>query len=164
MNYRYNGEYENTSKRQYIQEAIEFILSKERGSTINNYELAKILNYNIDDEEELVKFKSTMGRIKNFLIDYGYIIKSISGVGYYILKSKQIAGHCYHTYIRKSEKLLNKSERVLNHIDTSELSSIRVKERREVLDLNNDLKTNYENTVNNSSYIKNKSDYDLLED
>jgi hypothetical protein len=164
MNYRYNGEYENTSKRQYIQEAIEFILSKERGSTINNYELAKILNYNIDDEEELVKFKSTMGRIKNFLIDYGYIIKSISGVGYYILKSKQIAGHCYHTYIRKSEKLLNKSERVLNHIDTSELSSVRVKERREVLDLNNDLKTNYENTVNNSSYIKNKSDYDLLED
>lgn len=164
MNYRYNGEYENTSKRQYIQEAVEFILSKERGSTINNYELAKILNYNIDDDEELKKFKSTMGRIKNFLIDYGYVIKSISGVGYYILKSKQIAGHCYHTYIRKSEKLLNKSERVLNHIDTSELSSVRVKERREVLDLNNDLKTNYENTVNNSSYIKNKSDYDLLED
>lgn len=164
MDYRYQGEYDNTAKKQYIQTTIEFILNNERGTTILNTALAEMLNYNIDDEQEFKKFKSTMGRIKNFLIDYGYILKSISGVGYYILKSKQIAGHCYHTYIRKTEKLLNKNERILNHIDNTELSEIRKKEKKEVVELNNDLIENVSKTIEYSDYIKNRNEYESLED
>ena len=164
MDYKYKGEYENTSKRQYIQATVEFILNNKKGTTILESALAEMLNYNIDDKDEYIKFKSTISRIKNFLIDYGYILKGISGVGYYILKSKQIPGHCYHTYIKKTEKLLDKSERILNHIDKTELSKEREQERQEVADLNLDLKQNIEYTINNSKYFKNKEKYDNLED
>lgn len=97
---RYDSNYAS-EYRERIGELVEFILEKEYGDTILLEEAARILHYNIDDEDELKKFKSTMGRVKNFLIDYGYVLKSISGIGYYILKPKQIASHCYRTYIQK---------------------------------------------------------------
>ena len=99
--FRYQGEYES-KKKQNIQEAVEYILAKNYGSTILHQELAKILGYNIDDEDEFKKYKSVMGRIKNFVLQYGYVLKGISGVGFYILKPTQVSNHCYRTYVKKS--------------------------------------------------------------
>ena len=156
---RYNSEY-----KQRIQELVEYILDKNYGETISNEECSHILHYNIDNEDELKKYKSTMGRVKNFLIDYGYVLKSISGIGYYILKPKQIAGHCYRTYIRRTMDLLDKSDRILKHTDKSELSDIRREEFDNVENLNERVNDGIWNTIESSGYYNRKAYYDSLED
>lgn len=161
--FRYVGE-NDSKKKQNIAECIEYILSKQRGDTMSTETLANLLGYNIDDEKEYRKFKSTMLRVKNILIDYGYVIKSISGVGYYILKSKQIAGYCYHTYILKTERLLEKSDRILTHTDKTELNEIRTQEWNDVNKLNGDVYEAIDDAINVSDYWKNKENYDKLND
>lgn len=163
LEFRYTGE-RDSKKKQNIAECIEYVLSKQRGDTIATETLAKILGYNTDDEKEYRKFKSTMLRVKNFLIDYGYVIKSIAGVGYYILKSKQISGYCYHTYILKTERLLEKSDRILTHTDQTELNEVRKEEYKNVNKLNQDVYENIDDTINASEHFKNKNKYDSLED
>lgn len=161
--FRYNGEY-NSEKKQHMQETIEYILNQDYGTTISLDKMGQLLHYNVNDEKELKKFKSTMARVKNFCIDYGYILKTITNVGYYILKPKQISGYCYHTYIRRLPLLLQKSERILTHIDETELSEIRMKEKDEVIDLNLDLNTAIDKTTKGSMYYNNISEYANLDD
>lgn len=161
--FRYEGAY-NSEYKQRISELIEYILNSEYGTTIEFSKVASILHYNIEDEKELRKFRSTMARVKNILIDYGYVLKTIVNVGYYILKPKQISGYCYHTYMRRTENLLSKSNRILQHTKTYDLSQDRKKEYAEVCDLNADLITNIANTIENSEYYGNKSYYDRLND
>ena len=156
---RYNSEY-----KERIQDLVEYILDKDYGDTITIIEAGRILHFNVDNEDELKKMKSTMGRVKNFLIDYGYVLKSISGIGYYILKPKQIAGHCYHTYITRTRKLLDKSDRILTHTDKTQLSDIRKEEHTNVLELNTVLNDEIWKTTQASGYYKRKTYYDNLED
>lgn len=163
VNFRYTGEYKSEYS-QRIAELIEYILDQEYGATIGFEKCAKFLHYNIENEKELKKFKSTMSRVKNFLIDKGYVLKTVVGVGYYILKPKQISGYCYHTYIRKTENLIAKSQRILNHTDKTELSEIRMKEYSELKGLNERVGAKIEDTIMVSDYYKNKNYYDELED
>jgi len=162
-NFRYDSSYQSEHK-QHIQEVIEHILDKNYGDTIGFISLANLLHYNIDDEKECKKFKLMMSRVRNILIDYGYVLKSIVGVGYYILKPKQISGYCYHTYIRKTENLLNKSGRILSHVAKSELSEIRKEEYDNVCELNLDVTNVIDTTIENSKYYNKKIYYDSLED
>ena len=162
-NFRYDSRYQSL-KKQNMQEAIEFILNHNYGDTMSFGQLATILGYNIEDDLEKHKFQTMMGRIKNFIIDYGYILKGVSGVGYYIMKPKQISGYCYHTYIRHTEDLIKKSDRILSHVDQTELSEIRKEEYNNVKELNYDMFENIDNTIDSSEYFKNKSTYDNLED
>lgn len=105
-----------------------------------------------------------MGKIKNILIDYGYVLKNITGVGYYILKQKQISGHCYHTYLKRTENFLDKSKRILMHVSENELSEIRKQEYYSVCELNQDLSNVVDKTISDSEYLKKKEYYDNLED
>lgn len=163
VNFRYDTG-KNTEYNQRIAELIDMILGLGYGSTISKYKCASILHYNIDDEREKKKFQSTMSRVKNFLIDYGRVLKGIAGVGYYILKPKQISGYCYHTYIRKTETLLDKSTRILNHVEQGQLSEIRKQEHEDVRDLNLDVISAIDSTIEASKYYYNKNKYDNLED
>lgn len=163
VNFRYEGAY-NSEYKQRISELVDYILEQEYGTTIDFSKAAYILKYNIEDEKEEKKFKSTMARVKNILIDHGYVLKTIVNVGYYILKPKQISGYCYHTYMRETENLLAKSSRILQHTETYRLSNERKKEYTEACDLNADLITNIANTIEESSYYNNKNHYDNLED
>ena len=163
VNFRYEGEY-NSEYKQRISETVEYILDKDYGTTIENATLAELLHYNIETEEEYKKFKSAMGRVKNIVIDYGRVLKSITGVGYYILKPKQISGYCYHTYIKKTTKLLDKSARILNHTQHGLLSETRKEEYNDVLDLNMDVTMAIEGTIESSKYYDRKAYYDSLKD
>ena len=162
-NYRYQGEYES-KKRHNIQLAVEFILEKNYGSTIGHIELANILQYNIDDEEEFKKYKSTMARVKNFLLDYGYVLKGVSGIGYYILKPTQVSSHCYRTYVKKASRLYDKSAYVLDKTDKTEMNENRLEEIKNMIDLNKQLIDNAWKTVIESPYYSRKDYYDSLED
>lgn len=159
INYRYSS-----AKEQQVIEFMDYVLSKTYGETISLREAARILQYNIEDEKEMKKFKSMMGRIKNELIDKGYLLKSIVNVGYYIMKPKQIPDYTYRTYTLRTLRLLEKQDRILAHTDTSGLSDIRMKENLEIKELN---KVTYEaiNTcIDTSSYFENKNFYNSLDD
>ena len=159
INYRYSS-----SKEQQVIELIDHILSKNYGDTVTFAEAARILQYNIEDERENKKFKSMMARIKNSLIDKGYLLRSITNRGYYIMKPKQVPDYTYRIYTLRTLRLLEKQDRILTHIDTSGLSTVRLKENEEIKSLN---RTTYEaiNTcIDTSSYFENKSFYNALDD
>lgn len=162
-NFRYDSSY-NSAKKQNIQEMVEHILDKKYGDTVSLGEVSKILGYNLDDEHEAQKFKSSMARVKNFLIDYGYILKTITNVGYYILKPKQIPSYTYRTYIVKPIKLLNKADRILKHTEIINLDEIRLKEFNEVNNLNKKLYNSIDKEITESDYYKNKGYYNDLND
>ena len=162
-NFRYEGE-RNSQYKERIQEVVEFILDKDYGSTLTHNELSKMLHYNIDDEIEKRKYKSTMARIKNFILEYGYVLKSINGIGFYILKPSQISQHCYRTYIQRSRKIYDKSEYILEHTDKSDMSDIRREEINNMMEMNKQLIKNAWETIKESAYYSRKAYYDNLED
>lgn len=162
-NFRYEGE-RDSKKKQNIQQAIEYILDKNYGSTIAHNELSRILQYNIEYEEEFKKYKSVMARIKNFILQYGYVLKSVSGIGYYILKPSQISSHCYRTYVKSAGRMYDKSEFILEHTDKEELNEVRQEEIKNMMVLNKKLIENAWNTVKESAYYSRKNYYDSLED
>ena len=165
MKQQFKYEYERNTEYKYKkQEVIQYILDKNYGETIYSKDLAKILGFNLENTREYDKYRMQMGRIKNILIDYGYVLKSIAGIGYYILKPKQISGYCYHAYIRRTENLLGKSAKILAHTEVSELSETRKEEYDNVCDLNIDTSNAIATTIENSSYYKKKNYYDNLND
>lgn len=162
-NYRYDSRYESKYKLN-MQKAIEYILDLDYGDTVTFATMGQILGFNLEDEKEFKKFRSTMARVKNFCIDYGKVLKTITGIGYYVMKPKQIPSYCYRTYIRKTMDLIAKSERILTHTDTNELSEARTNEYNEVKKLNADVDETIWNTIEESTYFKNKNYYDSLGD
>lgn len=161
-NFRYEGTYES-KKKQNIQEVVEFILEQNFGTTVSDTDLAKILRYNIADEEEYHKYKTIMSRVRNFLLQYGYVLKSISGIGYYILKPAQISSHCYKTYVKRASRLYDKSSYILDRVDQTELSKDRKEELESMMKLNKQLIDNVWNTISESKYYSRKDYYDSLE-
>ncbi len=159
VNYRYSTKRENQ-----IKDALDFILDKEYGTTIEFGKLAEIMHYNIEDEAEEKRFKNTMARVKNILIDHGYILKTITGVGYYILKPKHISSYCYRTYVDRTKLLLEKSERILKHVDKTQLSDIRKKEHKEMYELNQEIYGEIGLIVEGSDYGKNRLIYNNIKD
>lgn len=159
FNYRYSS-----SKEQYIVRFIECVVERGYGKTITLEETGKLLQYNIEDEHELKKMKSVMCRIKNYLIDRGYVLKSIVGVGYYIMKPKQIPNYVYRTYTLRTLRLIEKQNRILDHTPTSDLSNVRQEENAQIKDLT---KVTYEainKSIDESEYFKNRAFYNGLED
>lgn len=159
LNYRYSS-----LKEQQAIELIDFILEKNYGDVVPLREASRILQYNIDDELEKKRFNSMMSRIKNELIDKGYILKTIVNIGYYIMKPKQIPDYTYRTYTLATLRLLEKQNRILEHTDTTVLSEVRLKENIEIKSLN---KTTYEavnSCIDESSYFENKNFYNSLND
>lgn len=116
------------------------------------------------EDKDWHRLSNRMSRVKNIIIDYGIVLKNVIGVGYYILKPKQISSYCYRTYVDKSEELLNKSERILKNVNKKELSDVRKKEHKEMSGLNNKLIEEVKLVKEHSEYVNNKEYYNSLED
>jgi hypothetical protein len=163
QNFRFEQDRES-KKKQYKQEVIEYILEKPYGVTIGHEQLASMLHYNIDDEEEYHKYKTLMQSIKNWLLGRGRVLRSVPNVGYYILKPSQVSQHCYRTYIKSAGRLYDKSAYVLDRTDKTELSDIRKEEIHNMIQLNKQLIDNAWNTIQESAYYSRKQVYDNLEE
>lgn len=161
QNFRFEQTNES-AKKQYKQEVIEYLLEKEYGSTVTNEQLGSMLHYNIDDEEEYKKFKTMMASIKSFLLRYGRVLKGIAGVGYYILKPSQVSQHCYRTYIKSASRLYDKSAYVLDRTDKTELNQDRMEEITNMINLNQQLIDKVAATIHESTYYSRKAYYDSL--
>ena len=154
----------DSKKMQYKQETIEYILSLNYGDTITNEELCAMLHYKIDDEYDYKRFKTMMSNIKKYLLNKGRILKGVPGIGYYILKPKQASQYCFRTYVQSASRLYDKSAYVLDKIDTTEMSDVRLEEIKNMIDLNNELIEKVEGVIDNSAYYSRKDYYDSLKD
>ena len=163
FNFRYDKSRYNSIKKQAFQECMEYCLEHTYGNTLLNTELCRILGYNIENELEFFKFKSIMGRIKEELINYGKILKSVPG-GYYILKPQHVASHCYRNYIKRSQRTLDKSLYVLDHVDNTELHNDRIEEYNKFKELNEKLIDTATELINNSAYYNRMDYYNSLQD
>lgn len=99
VNYRYNSKNELI-----IKDICEFIREKDYGTMIYYTDITRRIGLNIELEEHMKLFKRLMSKVKNILIDYSYILKSVGGKGYYILKPNQIPSFTYRTYITKPQR------------------------------------------------------------
>ena len=99
VNYRYNSKNELV-----IQDIIEYIKGFPYGSMIYYEDVAKRIGLNISFEDDMKCLKRLMQKVKNILIDYSYILKSVGGKGWYVLKPTQIPSYTYRTYITKTQK------------------------------------------------------------
>ena len=161
--FRYEGE-RNSQYKQKISEVVEFILDKNYGETLLHNELSHMLGYNIDLEVEEKKYKSMMGRIKNILLQYGYVLKSINGIGFYILKPTQVSQHCYRTYVKRAGRMYDKSEYILEHIEQLNMSDDRKEEIQNMMAMNKQIIENVWDTIKDSVYYSRKDYYNSLED
>lgn len=162
-NFKYEPE-RDSDKKQKKQEVVEFILDKDYGTVVTHTDLSKILGYSFNIEAERDKYLAMMNTIKRVLIDYGKILKSISGVGYYILKPSQVSNYCFRTYIKRSVKLNDKSKYILDRTDKSDLNKTRLEEIENMRELNETLINNMNDTIQESAYYSRKDYYDSLED
>lgn len=154
VNYRYNSKNEND-----IKDIINFILEKEYGSLVYYNEIAQRIGLNLEFEEHIKLFKRLMSKVKNVLIDYGYILKSIGGKAYYILKQNQIASFTYRNYIIKPQRAYEKAKRILERTRKNEFTKLDEEEHDNVTILNNQMIEVSDYTIFNSEYYQNKDKY-----
>lgn len=141
-----------------------YVLSKNYGDVLDYKVLAGMFEIELSEDKDWHRFSNRMSRVKNIMVDYGIVLKNVIGVGYYILKPKQISSYCYRTYVDKSKELLNKSERILKNVNKKELSDVRKKEHKEMSGLNNKLIEEVKMVEEHSEYVNNKEYYNSLED
>lgn len=132
---------------------VKYFYTKNYGDIVKFEELQYLTHYNLSDEFESYKFKSSiMQKVKNELIENGCVIKSIRGIGYYILKQNQIQSYTYRTYIKKPLRHLKKAEIILNNTKTSLLNKKELEKHQLTNKLNKDLINITETLINAKEY------------
>lgn len=154
VNYRYNSKNELI-----IKDICEFIRAKNYGTIIYYTDITRRIGLNIELEEHKKYFKRLMSKVKNILIDYSYILKSVGGKGYYILKPNQISSFTYRTYITKPQRAYEKAKRILERTDKKDFKKLDKEEYEDITKLNNELIEVSDYTIFNSNYYKNKEKY-----
>lgn len=132
---------------------IRYFCQKNFGETVTYKELQQFTHYNLNDEYENYKFKtSLMAVVKNELIEKGYVLKSIRKVGYYILKPNQIQSYTYRTYINKPLKSYQKAEIILNKTKINKLNEKQFKKHKLTQNLNKELINITNDLINSNTY------------
>lgn len=130
-----------------------YIMKKQFGDTIVFKDLQQFTDYDLNNEYENYKFKTTIMRfVKDELIQEGYILKSIRGVGYYILKQNQISRYTYRTYIKKPLRYLNKADTILKSTHTVLLNKKEVEKHSLTQELNEELIGKNSEIINSKKY------------
>lgn len=135
------------------EEILKYFYSKNFGETITFEELQRFTHYNLQDEYESYIFKgSLMKKVKNELIENGYVLKSIRKIGYYILKPNQIQSYTYRTYIKRPLKQYEKAKIILDNTKKSNLNNKELEKHKLTEKLNRELINNTSNLINSEIY------------
>lgn len=130
-----------------------YIMKKQFGDTIVFKDLQQFTDYDLNNEYENYKFKTTIMRfVKDELIQEGYILKSIRGVGYYILKQNQVSSYTYRTYIKKPLRYLDKADTILKSTHTILLNKKEVEKHSLTQELNEELIGKNSEIINSKKY------------
>lgn len=154
-----------SSKNEEVKKKIlEIFLGSDYGATVSYEEINEVLMLDLENEDDMKKMKRIVSSIKDLLIDKGRILQSVRGVGWYILKPQHIASYTYRNYIVKPQRAYDKAKKILQKYDRRTLNEERIVEFVAINDLNNQLQKLSGNLLNNSEYLKNKSEFDRLGD
>ena len=130
-----------------------YIMHKQFGETITFNDLQQFTSYDLNNEYENYKFKTIIMRyVKDELIEEGYILKSIRGKGYYILKQNQISSYTYRTYIKKPLRYLDKADTILKSTRTILLNKKELDKHNLTKTLNNELINENNKIINSKKY------------
>ena len=140
------------SVKDSVRETEKYILSRKYGEVVTNDNLSAMLGYDLNVEKQKSKYKRVMAKIRNRLINDHYILRSVNGIGYYILRPEDVAGHCYRTYIKRSMNLIDKSDNLLVNTDKDELTGDKLAEFNEIVELNNKIAEQLWDNVKESRY------------
>lgn len=140
-----------------IKDLCEYILDKPYGTTLSYDELNKFVGENLKDEYGKNRFRSMIRKVKNKLYPYGYVIKGVLGVGYYILKPNQVSSFTYRTYIVKPQRSYEKARIILNNLEKKRLNKEESQEYALTSALNEEL-------ITASEMITEQNRYETLKD
>lgn len=130
-----------------------YFYSKNFGETITFDELQQFTHYNLKDEYESYVFKgSLMRKVKNELIENGYVLKSIRKIGYYILKPNQIQSYTYRTYIKRPLRQYEKAKVILDNTKKNNLNEKEFEKYKLTQELNQELIDKTNNLFNLEKY------------
>ena len=133
---------------------------KNNGEIIKHEEIEKIIQIKRNRD----KYYKVVNYVKDKLINDSKIIKAIPGIGYQILKNKQVSGFVYRTNIRNSQKQLNKATKILTYLKTDDFSKDRIEEYNDIKELTQKLNKIQTKTIAESKYCDRMSYYNSLED
>lgn len=132
---------------------LKYFYSKNFGETITFDELQQFTHYNLKDEYESYVFKgSLMRKVKNELIENGYVLKSIRKIGYYILKPNQIQSYTYRTYIKRPLRQYEKAKVILDNTKKNNLNEKEFEKYKLTQELNQELIDKTNNLFNLEKY------------
>ena len=143
-----------------IEELYNMFMQKEYGDIVYHAEVERILGI----DRTIAKYGIYVRKAKDKLIEHSKVLKGIAGIGYQVLKPKQVSGFVYRKYIKKALNMYNHSTDILNYLDKSNLSDTRIQEYNEVKELNDNLKETTSNIITGSRYYSRKDYYDSLDD
>lgn len=132
---------------------LKYFYSKNFGETITFDELQQFTHYNLKDEYESYVFKGgLMRKVKNELIENGYVLKSIRKIGYYILKPNQIQSYTYRTYIKRPLRQYEKAKVILDNTKKNNLNEKEFEKYKLTQELNQELIDKTNNLFNLEKY------------
>lgn len=132
---------------------LKYFYSKNFGETITFDELQQFTHYNLKDEYESYVFKvNLMRKVKNELIENGYVLKSVRKIGYYILKPNQIQSYTYRTYIKRPLRQYKKAKVILDNTKKNNLNEKEFEKYKLTQELNQELIDKTNNLFNLEKY------------
>lgn len=135
-----------------------YILDKPYGTTLNFDELNEFIGEDLKDEYGKIRFKAIIRKVKNKLYKRGYVLRSIKGIGYYILKPNQVAGYTYRTYIIKPLNSLYKAQLILESTEKNKLKLDEKQKHYKTEELNQSLIYASEMFINDEKFKELKED------
>lgn len=147
-----NKDNNELSKKEKIEKIIEIFIAKEKGQTVSLEEINEITQEDLTDKYAEQRFRNIMQKVKDLLIEKGFVIRSVYGVGYYILKSKQISSYTYRNYIVKPMKQFDKAKKILENTNKKELKDKDWSEYKTTVALNDAVLFNTKNLINSDEY------------
>lgn len=80
------------------------------------------LEHLLECDKETIEFTVKMAGVKELLIDYGFVLTNVIGIGYKILAPNEITTEVMKKCVKGSMKKIEKGMRIMNHTDVSYLT------------------------------------------
>lgn len=142
---------------------IAYILNNYKyGDIISDSILSKLLSYNIKYDKQYRRYIGMMIRIKDYLIEYQYILRRVRN-GYYILKPSQVSRYCYRKNVTHAHNIIKKGIQILDNTDKTDLNEIQKEEIANLTKLSNAIDNQMDFIIKTSRYYSRKDYYDTLE-
>lgn len=104
--------------------AVDRILTTRKYGDILSYEFLESL---LDAKREDLEFVVKMAKLKDTLIECGYVLSCLINEGYRILEPNEIADEVMKKYVKSSINKLEKSIRIMKYADRKELNKEELK-------------------------------------